>query len=76
LPGESDLALRSFMNASGMKKVGLSTSVEDAVRRTVLQRTIEDIRAYNAGRDGDEIQRIVDQAVREVRAERRSKRKG
>lgn len=57
-----------------MKKGDLSKFVEDAVRLRVLQRTIEDIRENNADADPDEIQRIVDEAVREVRAEHRSKR--
>jgi hypothetical protein len=41
----------------------------------VLQYTIQDIRARNADVDPDEIQRIVDEAVSEVRAQRRAKRK-
>jgi hypothetical protein len=39
-----------------------------------LKQTIEDIHARNAGADPNEIQRIVDEAVREVRAERHAKR--
>ena len=41
----------------------------------MLQCTIQDIRARNADADPEEIQRIVDHAVSEVRAERRAKRK-
>jgi len=41
----------------------------------VLQCSIQDIRARNADADPDEIQRIVDDAVSEVRAERRAKGK-
>jgi len=41
----------------------------------VLQCTIQDIRARNADADPEEIQRIVDKAVSEVRAERRAKHK-
>jgi hypothetical protein len=40
-----------------------------------LQCTIQDIRARNAGANPDEIQRIVDEAVSELRAERRAKRR-
>lgn len=43
---------------------------KEAVRRRVLQRTIQDLRASNADADPDEIQRIADEAVSEVRAER------
>jgi hypothetical protein len=45
---------------------------EEAVRRRVLQCTIQDIWAPNADPDPDEIQRIVDETVSEVRAERRA----
>jgi hypothetical protein len=72
---ETDLALRTFLGAQGMKKGDLSKFIEEAVRWRLLQRTIQDIRARNVDADPDEIQRIVDEAVSEVRAERRAKRK-
>lgn len=72
---ETDLTLRTFLGARGMKKGDLSKFIEEAVRRRVLQCTIQDIRARNADADPDEIQRIVDEAVGEVRAERRTKEK-
>ena len=72
---DTDLTLRTFLGAQGMKKGDLSKFIEEAVRRRVLQCTIQDIRARNADADPDRIQRIVDEAVREVRAERRAKRK-
>jgi len=70
---DTDLTLRTFLGAQGMKKGDLSKFIEEAVRRRVLQCTIQDIRARNA--DPNEIQRIVDEAVSEVRTERRAKRK-
>jgi Ribbon-helix-helix domain len=70
---ETDLTLRTYLGAQGMKKGDLSKFIEEAVRWRVLQRTIQDIRARNADADPDEIQRIVDEAVSEVRAERRAK---
>ncbi len=72
---ETDLTLRTYLGAQGMKKGDLSKFIEEAVRWRVLQRTIQDIRARNADADTDEIQRIVDEAVSEVRAERRAKQK-
>jgi len=72
---ETDLNLRTFLGSQGMKKGDLSKFVEDAVRRRVLQCTIEDIRQCNADSDPDDIQRIVEEAVSEVRAERRVKEK-
>ena len=70
---DTDLTLRTFLGSQGMKKGDLSKFIEEAVRRRVLQCTIQDIRARNAG--ADEIQRIVYEAVSEVRAERRAKEK-
>jgi hypothetical protein len=72
---DTDLTLRTFLGSQGMKKGDLSKFIEDAVRWRVLQRTIQDIRERNADADPDEIQRIVDEAVSEVRAERRAKEK-
>ena len=72
---ETDLTLRTFLGAQGAKKGDLSKFIEEAVRRRVLQCTIQDIRARNADADPDEIQRIVDEAVSEVRAGRRTKEK-
>jgi hypothetical protein len=70
---DTDLTLRTFLGSRGMKKGDLSKFIEDAVRRRVLQCTVQDIRARNADTDPDEIQRIVDEAVSEVRAQRHSR---
>jgi hypothetical protein len=70
---DTDLTLRTFLGSQGMKKGDLSKFIEDAVRRRVLQCTVQDIRTRNADTDPGEIQRIVDEAVSEVRAERRTR---
>ncbi len=70
---ETDLTLRTFLGSQGMKKGDLSKFIEEAVRWRVLQRTIQDIRARNADADPEEIQRIVNEAVAEVRLEHRQK---
>ena len=72
---DTDLSLRTFLGTQGMKKGDLSKFVEDAVNRRVLQCTIQDIWERNADADPDEVRRIVDEAVSEVRAERRAKQK-
>ena len=72
---ETDLALRTFLGAKGMKKGDLSKFIEEAVRWRVFHRTVQDIKAHNADADPDEIQCIVDEAVTGVRAERRTKQK-
>ena len=72
---DTDLTLRTFLGSQGMKKGDLSKFIEDAVRWRVLQRTIEDIRERNAGADPDEVQRIVDETVSEVPADRCTKKR-
>lgn len=72
---ETDLALRTFLGARGMKKGDLSTFIEEAVRWRVFHRTVQDMKARNAGSMPDAIQSIVDEAVSEVRAERRHRRR-
>ena len=72
---DTDLTLRTFLGSQGMKKGDLSKFVEDAVRWRVLQRTIQDIWERNADADPDEVQRLVDEAVAEVRAERSARQK-
>jgi hypothetical protein len=72
---ETDLTLRTFLGAQGAKKGDLSKFIEEAVRWRVFHRTVQDIRERNAGTDPDELQRIIDEAVSEVRAERYAKGK-
>ena len=71
---QTDLTLRTYLGSQGMKKGDLSKFIEQAVRAHVFHRTVEDIKARNAGTDPDEMQALIDDAVREVRAERRAKR--
>ena len=70
---ETDLSLRTFLGARGMKKGDLSKFIEDAVRWRVFHRTVQDIKARNVNTGPDQLQRIIDEAVHQVRAERRNK---
>jgi hypothetical protein len=72
---ETDLTLRIYLGAQGMKKGDLSKFIEEAVRWRIFNRTVQDIKSRNANADTDELQAIVDRAVREGRSERRIKRK-
>jgi len=72
---QTDLTLRTYLGSQGMKKGDLSKFIEQSVRAHVFHRTVQDIKARNADTDPDEIQALVDDAVREVRAERRAKGK-
>ncbi len=67
---QTDLTLRTFLGAQGAKKGDLSKFIEEAVRQRVFNLTVQDIRKRNADFDPDELQRIIDESVREVRAER------
>jgi hypothetical protein len=70
---ETDLTLRTFLGSHGMKKGDLSKFIEQAVRSYVFHQTVQDIKARNAGTDSDELEALIDNTVREVRAERRAK---
>jgi hypothetical protein len=72
---KTDLALRTFLGSQGAKKGDLSKFIEEAVRWRVFHRTVQDIKARNADTDPDELQGIIDDAVREVRDDRRAKGK-
>jgi hypothetical protein len=72
---ETDLTLRTYLGAQGMKKGDLSKFIEEAVRWRIFNRTVQEIKARNAGADPDELQAIIDGALREVRAQRSPKRK-
>lgn len=66
---ETDLALRRFLGARGMKKGDLSRFVEEAVRWRVFDQTVQDIKNRNQDLSPEELEQAIDQAVREVRAE-------
>ena len=69
---ETDLTLRTFLTAQGLKEGDLSKFIEEAVRWRVFHRTVQEIKARNVEADSDELQNIIDDAVREVRADRRT----
>jgi Ribbon-helix-helix domain len=72
---ETDLTLRTFLGSQGMKKGDLSKFIEEAVRWRVFHRRVQDIKARNADTDQEELQSLIDDAVREVREEKRAKGK-
>ncbi len=72
---ETDLTLRTFLGAQGAKKGDLSKFIEEAVRWRVFHCTVQDIQERNADADPDELQRIIEQVVNEVRAERYARKK-
>jgi hypothetical protein len=73
---ETDLTLRTYLGARGMKKGDLSKFIEEAVRWRILSRTVRDIKARNANANVNELQGLIDGAAREVRAELRGEKRG
>jgi Ribbon-helix-helix domain len=67
---ETDLILRTFLGAQGMKKGDLSKFIEEAVRWRVFNRTVQNIKARNVGINLDHLQELVDEALGDVRLER------
>jgi hypothetical protein len=72
---ETDLTLRTYLGTQGMKKGDLSKFIEEAVRWRVFHRTVQGLKEQHADTAPDELQGLIDDAVRKVRAERRGKRK-
>ena len=64
---ETDIALRTLLASRGGRKGDLSRFVEQAVNREVLRETVRDVRERNAAADPDEVERLVSEAVAEVR---------
>ena len=66
---ETDLALRAFLGAQGMRKGDISKFIEDAVRWRMFDQTVQAIKARNADIPADELQGAIDEACAAVRAE-------
>jgi hypothetical protein len=65
---ETDLSLRGFLGAQGMKKGDLSKFVEDAVRWRMLDRTVQAAKDRNQDIPAEMLEAMIDEAVRAVRA--------
>jgi len=70
---ETDASLRSYLNARGMKKGDLSKFVERALAAAIFQNMVAEIHARNRYADAAQIEAEIEEAIREVRAERRSR---
>jgi ribbon-helix-helix protein len=69
----TDKAVRSLLAERGGRKGDLSKFVEEAVNKQMLFETVREIREANKNRDPAEIQRLVDEALADVRRERRAR---
>jgi hypothetical protein len=65
-----DRTLRTFLARARGGKGDLSRFVEEAVRRRVLDLTVEQVKNRNAGRDQQEILDLIDDEVDAARAGR------
>jgi len=73
---QADLILRSYLGAQGMKKGDISKFIEEAVRWRIFHDTVQTARAAFAEVPPDELQKMIDEAVEDVRARRYRERLG
>jgi hypothetical protein len=66
---ETDLALRAFLGAQGMRKGDLSRFIEDAVRWRMFDQAVQGVKARNADIPPEDLQAAIDEACAAVRAE-------
>jgi ribbon-helix-helix protein len=67
---QADLALRSFLGAQGMKKGDISKFIEEAVRWRIFHQTVREARESFSDLPPVKLQKMIDEAVEEVRARR------
>ena len=67
---EADHALRTFLGSQGMRKGDLSKFIEEAVRWRIFHQTVRETRAAFADVSSDELQKLIDESVEEVRVKR------
>ena len=65
---QADFALRTYLGAQGMKKGDISRFIEEAVRWRIFHQTVREARQAFADVSPDELQKMIDQAVDDVRA--------
>ena len=66
---EADHALRTFLGSRGMKKGDLSKFIEEAVRWRIFHQTVRQARQAFADVSPDQLQKMIDEAVEDVRAQ-------
>jgi hypothetical protein len=71
LSKDADFALRTFLGAQGMRKGDLSKFIEEAIRWRIFHQTVHNVRTAFADVPPDELQKMIDDTVEEVRAARR-----
>jgi hypothetical protein len=64
---ETDLSLRTFLGARGMRKGDLSKFVEDAVRWRMLDARVDDLRNRFQQEPAARMEQELDEALRQIR---------
>lgn len=64
----TDLALRAFLGVQGVKKSDISKFIEEAVRWRIFHQTVREAREAFADVSPHELQKMIDEAVEDVRA--------
>lgn len=67
---DTDVSLRSFLAQRGLKKGDLSKFIERAVQKEVFAQTVAAVQARNANVPDAQIEDAIEDALRQVRAER------
>lgn len=67
---QTDRATPALLGADGKKRSGLSKFVEEPVRWRIFHKTVSEVRSGFADGAPDELQKISDEAVADVRAKR------
>ena len=67
---DTDVSLRSFLAQRGLKKGDLSKFIERAVQKEGFAQTVAAVQARNANVPDERIEEAIEDALREVRAER------
>ena len=62
--------MRSYLGAQGMKTGDMSKFIEEAVRWRIFHQTVREAREAFADVSPDELQKMIDEAVDDVRAKR------
>ena len=73
---DTDLALRSYLGAQGLKKGALSKFIEDAVKWRLFDQTVNEVRQAFADVPADDLDNMIDEAVVSVRKEKHRERQG
>jgi hypothetical protein len=70
---DTDLALRSYLGAQGLKKGALSKFVEDAVKWRLFDQTVNQAREAFASVPAGELRDTIEDAILNVRKQKRGR---